>query len=267
MKTRIFIIMLLLLFAYMATAQMTVKDNSANVLMTVNDEGTEGSITLPASSSAPGVTTNKLYNVSNILYWNGSAFADGHSLDAADGSPVDAVYVDNDGIVTLSSQSRVRAYLSVPIPVLFNTWTPLGYDLDSALPIAYDQQKEFLPAPAPGLPAIFVPLVTGYYQVNARAVFEWPEPTQLISHGYVSIAIFVNGVMYAQGNNLQMVEQGAAGAAVPLMNNNAPNVSDVVYLTPADALEIYVFQNVDGIGIMTLGVGPSQTYVSIHKSS
>jgi hypothetical protein len=62
-----------LLFIEMAFAQkMTVKDNDGNILMEVNDEGTVGSITLP-SGSVPSTTTNKLYNVSGALYWNGSA--------------------------------------------------------------------------------------------------------------------------------------------------------------------------------------------------
>lgn len=266
MKIRILCIILLALFTTMTTAQMTVKDNSANVLMTVNDEGAEGSITLPPMSSAPGVTTDKLYNITSTLYWNGTSLGDGHSLDAADGSPVDAVYVNNNGIMTIPYQSRARAFLSVTMPVLFNTWVPVSFDTESPLPIAWDEQNEFYPAAAPLTPAPFVPTTSGYYQVNARTVFEWAEPTQLNPNGYVSIAIYVNGVMYAQGNNLQMVELGPTGFA-PLVNNNAPNVSDVVYLTAADVLEIYVFQNVDGIGVILLGVGPSQTYVSIHKVS
>ena len=53
-------------------AQMIVKDSDANVLMQVNDEGSVGSITLPAGSS-PSSTTAKLYNQGGDLYWNGSA--------------------------------------------------------------------------------------------------------------------------------------------------------------------------------------------------
>ncbi|MBN1781060.1 tail fiber domain-containing protein [bacterium] len=61
-------------------AQMTVKDGDDNTLMTVNDEGTTGSISLPAGS-APSATTNKLYNVSTHLYWNGSELNTGAASD------------------------------------------------------------------------------------------------------------------------------------------------------------------------------------------
>jgi len=54
------------------TQTMTVKDSDSNLLMQVNDEGTVGSITLPAGS-APSTTANKLYNVSGSLFWNGTA--------------------------------------------------------------------------------------------------------------------------------------------------------------------------------------------------
>ena len=52
--------------------KMTVKDESGSVLMEVTDEGTAGSITLPALSSI-GTYGNKLYNMSDSLYWNGTA--------------------------------------------------------------------------------------------------------------------------------------------------------------------------------------------------
>lgn len=53
--------------------KMTVADSESHVLMEVNDEGTVGSIMLPDSTLAPVITTDKLYNVSGVLYWNGSA--------------------------------------------------------------------------------------------------------------------------------------------------------------------------------------------------
>ena len=65
-------VIVLVTIAKTAIAQkMTVKDSDLHVLMEVNDEGDVGSITLP-SGSAPGTTTNKLYNVGGALYWNGS---------------------------------------------------------------------------------------------------------------------------------------------------------------------------------------------------
>lgn len=52
--------------------KMTVKDSDDNVLMEVNDEGAAGSILLPPLTSITTSTDNKLYNISNKLYWHGS---------------------------------------------------------------------------------------------------------------------------------------------------------------------------------------------------
>ena len=53
------------------------KDNDGNTLITITDEGTTGSITIPLSGSAPSPTTNKLYNLGNKLFFNGSAVSSG----------------------------------------------------------------------------------------------------------------------------------------------------------------------------------------------
>ena len=347
MKKLLFFTLLLMVFTSSAMAQkMTIKDNGANVLMEINDEGIVGSITLP-SGSAPTSTTDKLYNVGGTLYWDGVTFVDGHSLDADDSSPADALYVDStgevgigittpgtalhvrvnnasnvpqlrleqagtgdasqayltpannfsvgidatdgnykatnaanltagsgsaqsdkltmfqirtSGILDIDNQSRSRAYLTIAQPIPSGVWFPIDFDLDAPLPVGYDEQTEFTVSPAPGTSGTFTAAVTGYHQVNSRTVFNY-APEQGLPGGYVSIAIFVNGVMYAQGNNLQVW----AGMD-PALNNNAPNVSDVVYLTPADVLEIHVWQTID-LGPVPLGTGPSQTYVSIHKVS
>ena len=70
------------LFLFLAGAgyaqKMTVMDTDSHVLMTVNDEGTVGSISLQ-SGSTPADVTNKLYNQGGSLYWNGSALAAGGS--------------------------------------------------------------------------------------------------------------------------------------------------------------------------------------------
>ena len=47
------------------------KDDSDNHLLTITDEGTTGSITIPPGS-APGTTTNKLYNVGSTLFFDGN---------------------------------------------------------------------------------------------------------------------------------------------------------------------------------------------------
>jgi hypothetical protein len=54
--------------------------------------------------------------------------------------------------------------------------------------------------------------------------------------------------------------------SISLWRNNAPNVSDVVYLQAGEKIAIYVWQN-SGIGNLYLIIGSAKTYVSIHKIS
>ena len=91
----------------------------------------------------------------------------------------------------------------------------------------------------------------------------------------ISIAIFKNGTNHSQGNNLQMVAL-TSPIGVPLEppvlldGNNAPNVSDVVYLVPGDVIEIRVFVG-QAIpfpsGVPSLLAETQATYVSVHKLS
>ncbi len=53
--------------------EVIIKDNVGNSLIKITDEGTFGSITLPDSTGAPGIVTNKLYNVNGTLNFNGTA--------------------------------------------------------------------------------------------------------------------------------------------------------------------------------------------------
>ena len=45
----------------------------------------ESGILLTSGSSPPSVTTNKLYNVSSVLYWNGSVISGGSGLTSLNG--------------------------------------------------------------------------------------------------------------------------------------------------------------------------------------
>ena len=71
MKKRIVMAWLILLgTAWQVMAQnVTVDDGEGHVLMTINDEGDAGSLTLPQGTSAPAETTGKLYNVNGVLFW------------------------------------------------------------------------------------------------------------------------------------------------------------------------------------------------------
>jgi len=183
------------------------------------------------------------------------------------------------GIVDLPNQSRARAYQVDPAGfnqmILPNVWTPVNFTMDAPPPQGYDEQNEFVLAPAANSPAppelaFFVAFQEGYYQVNARVEFV-PEfsqeggPVIIISTSYVSIAIYTGPgpgatLMYAQGNNLQI-----GMPAGPMFYNNAPNVSDVVYLMPGQIISIWVFQS--ALTPMDLMQGPNKCYVSIHKVS
>ena len=171
------------------------------------------------------------------------------------------IYIYASGIVDLDSQSRARAFLTHQQSIPFSMWTPIEFDDDFTLSGGYDQQNEFTLYIPMVTPAFFIATEAGYYQVNARTEFIFKD-VDVIQGGYVSIAIFVNGIMYAQGNNLQMISSYNEW----LENNNAPNVSDVVWLQPGDVLEILVWQSV-GAPAGILVPNTEKTYVSIHKSS
>jgi len=203
------------------------------------------------------------------------------------------------GIIDFNHQSRARAWqgqnpnapLGLGQVIPFNIWTPVDFDN-----ISYDEHGEFtLATPPPysggGGPAaaFFTATEEGYYQVNSRCDFRLIDPdqggeiTNPYQYGYVSIAIIKTdntGVtfMYAQGNKLQGADNNTMGEFTDLPNNIAPNVSDVVYLKQGEQIEIWVYQNLWGMGL-PLWIGPnleapanihrtpSQVYVSIHKSS
>jgi hypothetical protein len=179
------------------------------------------------------------------------------------------------GILDFNNQSRARAFLTHPqlIPI---GWWPIEFDDDFSFPLGHDQQNEYtLWSPGPTPPptnAFFQATEEGYYQVHARTEFEYmPNPDQpaINPMGYVSIMIVVTDptgmvTYHSQGNNLQMV--------MPLFHeimlfNNAPNVSDVVYLKVGDMVEIHAWQDIDPGAFLSLVFGPEKTYVSIHKDS
>ena len=89
---------------------LQVIDADSNILIEVNDEGLVGSITLRDTTSAPGVTTDKLYGVNGMLHYNGSILA---PADSAGGWTHDSSVVrlgvlsDRVGIGTTNPQSKL----------------------------------------------------------------------------------------------------------------------------------------------------------------
>ena len=169
-----------------------------------------------------------------------------------------------------------------------NSWTAVFYDVDNTTPSAYDEQNEFTTGSTPGS-SFFTATEAGYYQVNARLDFIlWDvDQVEIVNYpnypGYVSIAIYVdNGsgfVLYAQGDKDQGADNNSGWN--DLQNNLGVNVSDVVYLSAGDRIEIRAWQSLyqtaggNGLplrvreqnGTSETNSGSSQIYVSIHKSS
>jgi hypothetical protein len=228
---------------------------SASPEFTIENTGPGGDAyqvyTLAATNFSTGIDSNDLnYKTTNTNNLTGGA-------GSGQGDGVTMLQAYKTGILDFNNQSRARAWLNHAQQVLPFSWWPVEFEM-----VNFDQQAEYtIWNPATGTYPYFNPKVAGYYQVHARTYFWTPDPQTTIN-GYVSIAIRVNGAMVAQGNNLQMF----AGSEF-LPNNNAPNVSDVVWLNPGDHLEIYVYQDFAPPPGATLGIGTSQTYVSIHKDS
>ena len=210
---------------------------------------------------------------------------------------------DSVGIIDFNHQSRARYYAtSVKATTIkeniaaAGTWTPVYFNgaIDNSL--SWDEHLEVKSASdATNKWSRFVAKEEGYYQVNARVEFNLmaepivPGPGALgNSDNIVSISIwrYSQGgfTMHSQGNNLQIVNgnlfnwyvalnPGLTGPDNPgfLFMNNAPNISDTVYLKKGEGIEIRVLQ--DTLIDIPLNVAPATgppavaNYVSIHKVS
>ena len=158
----------------------------------------------------------------------------------------------SEGIVDFNHQSRVRAYLNVnqtPIPTA--AWTAINFDSED-----FDEKSEFATS-------TFTAKTTGYYQVNARTEFTFPN--SIADNAYISIRIHYGPIALpknSEGNNLAV--KGATGGSEHT-SNNAPVVSDVIYLLAGETITIEVFHNTGAD--QTIISGQAKTYVSIHKLS
>jgi hypothetical protein len=198
---------------------------------------------------------NDNFKISNTTTLTGTTYGDGNTMMR--------IHTEggSQGITDLNHQSRGRLCLLILQAIPIGIWTKVDFDNKN-----YDEHTEFTLAPPPGN-ATFTAKEEGYYQVNSRTEFDTEYVEQTVPWGYVSIAIFVTDItgttnMYAQGNNLQITD----GFNHLLPRNNAPNVSDVVYLQIGETIEIFVFQN---FANPTANILPNTeiTYVSVHKIS
>lgn len=190
----------------------------------------------------------------------------GSSSAYGEASTMMRIHTENnqDGIIDFNHQSRARVWLQTDtIWIPSWVWKPVKFDQ-----VSFDEHGEW--GIIPGTSSKFTALEDGYYQVNSRTEFLYNDE---VGTPWCSIAIYVNDTIYAQGNNLKLTmwwhlppEQSFG------TNNNAPNVSDVLYLNAGDVVEIYVFHTLGpypppGGWFLQLKTGSSQTYCSIHKIS
>ena len=104
--------------------KMSVKDSDDNVLMEVIDEGLVGSIMIPDTNVAPLDITNKLYNLSGTLYWNGNpleASGANWSLTGNSGTTPGTNFIgttDNIALEVHVDGTRIVKY----IPKFVSTW-------------------------------------------------------------------------------------------------------------------------------------------------
>ncbi|MCD4698509.1 MAG: hypothetical protein K8S16_19960 [Bacteroidales bacterium] len=180
------------------------------------------------------------------------------------------------GIIDFNHQSRARAYLSTAQTIPSSTWQPIDFNMTN-----YDEHNEWILVGGvpPNPPSYFTATEEGYYQVNSRTEFRLVDEESpyniwwVANNAYVSIAIYkgTSGAnptwsMYSQGNNLQIGNSNNnPGEGIALWHNNAPNVSDVVYLQAGQKIAIYTWQSA-GMNV-DLVPGSAKTYASIHKSS
>lgn len=208
------------------------------------------SINITAGVQFTDGTNNYIYKIRTSGNFSGSnTYSDAHLLMQinADGN--------SKGIVGFPHQSRARAYLSntQSIPSSATNWTRVNFNSET-----FDEKGEF----DNSTNYRFTAKETGYYQVNARVEFDIPGGT-FVNDSYLSIAIYREGNIYSYGNRLGLTNSDSNFNN--LFNNNAPVVSDIVYLEANQTIEIYVFQNTGAN--RNLRSGSAISYVSIHKIS
>ncbi len=199
------------------------------------------SLTLQPQTNAPsGNTKGKMY------------YDNTEGLKVNDGSKWNSIPI----AATSKTYSRVRAYLSSDTSISKNTWTKIPFNVEN-----FDSGNEFDNSSN----YRFTAVSSGYYQVNART-----EITTMYqsSKSYVTIAIYKNGSMYSQGN-INQIYSIVDEIKIDTRDNNAPNVSDIVFLSAGQYIEIWSYYCANGGNNATLegDADGSKTYFSIHKLS
>ena len=241
-------------------------NDSSSPLLVLNSLSSANASQVYANSSFPHIFEAGFHGgTGNYLVTNG-----GFPAISSQGDGTTMLLAHPSGILDFNNMSRARAWLNHVQIIPHATWTKIEFDM-----INFDQHFEYTPHPTWPW-GIFTATEAGYYQVHARTAYEYVNYGEPMPHpfGHVSIRIVVTDAAgtttsIAQGNNLMMLVQVFGGDWLEMLMNNAPNVSDVVYLKPGDMVEIEAWQDIDmnPNNTVSLYFGTDQTYVSIHKDS
>jgi hypothetical protein len=159
-------------------------------------------------------------------------------LSDGDGNP--RGYFDGSGILNVPAKvlspnlqgPTFSAYPSANQSISDSTWTKVTYDTEE-----YDTNSNFASSR-------FTPTVAGYYQVNARVVFNGFALNQTI------LAIRTNGT---ESKRLMQIPNSVSSSVCPMG-------SALIYLNGStDYIEIYIFQN-SGSSQSILGTYSAETY-------
>ncbi|MBN1480065.1 hypothetical protein EH223_19120 [candidate division KSB1 bacterium] len=224
-KFSIFVILCTFFYAGVHAQEMTVKDDEDNILFQVNDEGTTGKaivssakvdlIEISSIGVAPVHQTNKLYNLSGSLYWNGSTIANCGWSD--DGGMVRlTTSADKVGIGVTSTNEKLELLNSGPQTVIKIGRARFG-DIGGSnvsTDITYNARWDgstWYPDDS-GTPATFTRLSNAgflFYAAPSGSPLSWSEVMRIGANGNVGIGtptpqgkLDVNGAIYQRGSEL-----------------------------------------------------------------
>src|SRR3989339_639349 len=234
------------------TSGQTLRYDAANALIAtsfLSNDGTQRYYLSGGQSVSSGINNldNDNFEISNTSSLSSTgAYSDANKMLRVHTEGGSA------GIVDMNHQSRARGYLTTATSISSGTatWAAIPFDAES-----YDSQSEFDVSGNN-----FTAKEDGYYQVNARTEFEITGTPAL--GATISIAIFIDGSLYAQGNILQLTDNFID---TYFLYNCAPVVSDVIPLTAGQVVTIRVIQ--DTGASQNIKSGSGKTYVSVHKLS
>ncbi len=145
-------------------------------------------------------------------------------------------------ILQLSSSVKARAYLAAnQADISDDTWTKVTLDTET-----YDIGNDFDNVTN----YRFAAPVAGYYQVNA--LLTW---TNIVADKQYLVAIYLNGTEVASQHSQSSHTSSIGGS-----------ISDVIYLTAAQYLELYAYTDA-GVGTTDLLGGSTVTFMSVHLLS